>query len=237
MQINSDISQAVKGADKIWMFKNIFGRDRIETTLTAEKTRSFKRNTTDVWPSYGYFKQQPCDFGTDKKNMPKMLVFYINQSYQSFKDEKKVYYADYFILGQVDQCLNPPENLKEYQLKENEAIINHPRYDPVTGQCSRLYETLGYLMVRGDSDEYFLEYVYSKQNSKILHSYHRKRMPNSFSGTFFNRHHIQYKSGALNTDFSKIYLFLSSVTDRVEGVNRQMDSVNLSSIDITEENF
>ena len=103
--------------------------DRIETTLTAEKTTSFKRNTTDVWPSYGYFKRQPCDFGTDKKNMPKMLVFYINQSYQSFKDEKKVYYADYFILGQVDQCLNPPENLKEYQLKENEAIINCPRYN------------------------------------------------------------------------------------------------------------
>ena len=103
--------------------------DRIETTLTAEKTTSFKRNTTAVWPSYGCFKQQPCDFGTDKENMPEMSVFYINRSYQSFKDNKKVYYADYFILGQVNQCLNPPENLKEYQLKENEAIINCPRYN------------------------------------------------------------------------------------------------------------
>ena len=92
-------------------------------------------------------------------------------------------------------------------------------------------------MVRGDNDECFLDYGYSKQNPKILHSYHRKRMPNSFSGTFFNRHCIQYESGALNTDFSKIYLFLPSITDRIEDVNRYMGSVNLSSIDITEDNF
>ena len=104
MQADSGISQAVKGADKLSMVKNIFGNDRIETTLTAEKTTSFKRNTTDIWPSYSYFKQQPCD----KENMPEILVFYINHGYQSSKDNKKVYYVNYFILGQVNQCLIPP---------------------------------------------------------------------------------------------------------------------------------
>ena len=94
--------------------------------------------------------------------MPEMSVFYINQGYQSFKDNKRIYYANYYILGQVNECMNPPENLKEYQLKENEAIINHPRYDTVTGQFLGLYETLGYLMVRGDSDECFLDYRCSK---------------------------------------------------------------------------
>ena len=83
----------------------------------------------------------------------------------------------------------------------------------------------------------FFDYGYSKQNSKILHSYHRKRMPNSFSGIFFNRHRMQYKSGALNTGFSKIYLFLPSITDRTEDSYRHMGFVNLSSIDITENNF
>ena len=101
----------------------------------------------------------------------------------------------------------------------------------------RLYETLGYLMVSGDSNEYFLDYGYSKKNSKNLYSYHRKRMPNSFSGTFFDRHRVQYESGALNTSFSKIYLFLPSITDRIEDVNRHTGSVNLTSIDITEDNF
>ena len=54
-QIDSGITQAVRDANKISITKNIFGENRIETTVTAEKT-SFKRNTFDVWPKYGYFK-------------------------------------------------------------------------------------------------------------------------------------------------------------------------------------
>ena len=65
----------------------------------------------------------------------------------------------------------------------------------------------------------FLDYGFFKQDSKILHSLHRKHMPNSFSGTLFNRHHTQYKSGALNTKFSGLHLFFPSITDRVEDIN------------------
>ena len=83
----------------------------------------------------------------------------------------------------------------------------HSRYDTVTGNFQSLYETLGYIMVCGDQGEHFLDYGFSKQNSKILHPFHKKRMPSSFSGTFFNRHRIQYKSGALQTNFSRIYYF------------------------------
>ena len=70
------------------MSKNIFSDNRVETTITAEKS-SFKRNTVDVWPDYRYFKQQPCDFGFDKENFPKNSIFYLDQGYQSFKDNKK----------------------------------------------------------------------------------------------------------------------------------------------------
>ena len=59
-QIDNGISQAIKEVNKISMSKNIFGDNRIKTFLTAEKT-SIKRNTVDIWPNYGYFKQQPCD--------------------------------------------------------------------------------------------------------------------------------------------------------------------------------
>ena len=62
-------------------------------------------------------------------------------------------------------------------------------------------------------------------------------MPNSFSGIFFNKYKIQYESGALQTNFSKIYYFLSSITDQVEEINRYMGSVNLLSIDIPEQTF
>ena len=79
-QIDSGISQAIKDANKISMSKNIFGDNRVETTVTAKKT-SFTRNTVDVWPNSSYFKQQACHHGVDKENMPKNSISYMNQGY------------------------------------------------------------------------------------------------------------------------------------------------------------
>ena len=216
-EIDSSISRAVKDSNKISMVKNIFTNGRTETAVTAEKN-SFKRNTTDVWANYGFFKHQPCNFGVEKENLPENSLIYLNQGYQSYKDNKKFYYGDFFILGQVNEVLNPLEDLSTYELKDWEVKLFRQRYDPITGTFLGLYETLGYIMVRGAADEHFLDYGYSKKDSKILHSFHKKRMPSSFSGTFFNRHRIQYESGALQTDFSQIFYFLLSITDRVEEI-------------------
>ena len=112
------------------MTKNIFVDNRIE--ITVEKT-SFKRNTVDVWPNYGYFKQQPCNYGMDKENMPEKSIIYLNLGYQSYKDNKTVYYADYFLLGQVNECLNPRQNIEAYEFKDREVKMFRPRYYPVTG--------------------------------------------------------------------------------------------------------
>ena len=97
-QIDSGISQAIRDANKISMSKNIFGDNKVETTVTAEKT-SFKRNAVDIWPNYGCFKQQPCDYGVEKENMPENSIIYVNQGGHSYKDNKKVYFADYFLIG------------------------------------------------------------------------------------------------------------------------------------------
>ena len=47
----------------------------------------------NIWERYGYFKLQPGDFGSEKENFPEMSVFYLNQGYQSFKDNKKSFMA------------------------------------------------------------------------------------------------------------------------------------------------
>ena len=137
------------------------------------------------------------------------------------------------MIGQINQCFNPPENIESYEFKEREANMYRPRYDTVTGEFLGLHETLGYLTVRGDADQCFFDYGSSKQNFKILHSFHRKRMPNNFSGTLFNRHRTQYESRGLNTKFSRFYLLLLSITDRTEDINRHMGSVNLLPVDIS----
>ena len=97
-QIDSGISEALRDATKISMTKNIFEDGRIETAVTAKKS-GFKRNTTDVWPNYSFFNKQLCDFGVEKENLPENSLIYLNQGYQLYKDNKKVYYGDFFIIG------------------------------------------------------------------------------------------------------------------------------------------
>ena len=46
--------------------------------------------------------------------MSETTVFYMNQSYLSYKDNKKIHYCDVFILGQVTPMEIPPEDLKNY---------------------------------------------------------------------------------------------------------------------------
>ena len=78
---------------------------------------------------------------------------------------------------------------------------------------------------------------YSKENSKVLYSDHKMKILNSFSGIIFNRDRIQYEFGALDMESSKIYFFLPSATDRIEEINRYMNSVNLIPIHIYQNEF
>ena len=167
-----------------------------------------------------------------------MTIFYVNQAYLSDKDNKKIYYCDVFILGQVTPMPNPPEDLKNYLPKENEAKIVRRKCSIVSVQFLGLVETLGYLTVRGDERECFFDYGYKKDNSKVLCSTHKMKIPNSFSATISNRHRIQYKAGALSdTDFSKILFFLPSTRDRLEDISKYMNSVNLMPIGIKPSDF
>ena len=94
--------------------------------------------------------------------------FYVNQGYLSYKDNKKIYYTDIFIAGQIVPLLNQPEKLDEYELKENEVKILRAKYDTTTAQFLGLENCLAYVTVRGDFQEQFFDYGYSKDNSKIL---------------------------------------------------------------------
>ena len=73
----------------------------IKTTIVATISENGSgKNTTCVWSEYGYFKPQLCDFHLDKENYPENSILYINQGYLTIKDNKKLYYADYYNPGQ-----------------------------------------------------------------------------------------------------------------------------------------
>ena len=72
----------------------------METTITPEKDNE-KRNSTDLWSKNGYSSSKVCDFSLEKADLPEMTIFYINQAYLSYNDNKKIYYTDVYIIGQV----------------------------------------------------------------------------------------------------------------------------------------
>lgn len=63
------------------------------------------KNTTSVWPEYEYFKQKPCSFDMEKENFPENSTIFVNQGYLTIKDNKKLNYADYYIIGKVNECI------------------------------------------------------------------------------------------------------------------------------------
>ena len=118
----------------------------------------------------GFFSSQFFDFSLEKGNLPENTIFYLNQGYLSYKDNKKIYYFDLYIVGQIIPLLNQPDNLQEYTPQENKIKILRPKYNTVTS----LENCLAYLTVGGDFHQQFFDYGHSKENSKILYSTHDK---------------------------------------------------------------
>lgn len=82
-----------------------------------------------------------------------------------------------------------------------------PRYNHKTGEFLGLFETIGYIVVRGLPEEVFFNYGLDKEKSKILNSTYRRRMPSSFSGIIFNHHKSMIEIGEVEGNFQ---IFISS---------------------------
>ena len=101
-------------------------------------------------------------------SFPQNSLILINQAYLTIQKNKKIYYRDYFILGQVIEVCNPPNDILKYELKDREVKFLCPRYNKDTGEFLGLYETIGLLVLRGDAEEIFLNYGYDQEKSKVL---------------------------------------------------------------------
>ena len=69
-----------------------------------------------------------------------------------------------FLIGQVNECLSPPEDLHSYECGDREVVkLYRSKHDKMTGAFLGLYGTLGYIMVSGDPQEHFLDYGFCKK--------------------------------------------------------------------------
>lgn len=109
-----------------------------------------------------------------------------------------------------------------------------PCYDPEMGEFKGLYETIGYLFVRGSPKKLFFNYEYNREKPKVFYSLYRRRITNSFFGTIFNRHKEMIESGEGEIEYSNIYFFLPSITDRYEEKNKYLKNISIFPVDITQ---
>ena len=75
------------------MTKVLEKNGRTEMTVSTKKEKR-KRNSTDLWGKNGFFISQVCDFSLEREYLPENTIFYLNQGYLSYKDNKRIYYVD-----------------------------------------------------------------------------------------------------------------------------------------------
>ena len=176
------------------------------------------------------------DFNIHERDFPENALVYVNQAYLSTKEGELIIYCQYVILGQIIALRNPPPE-PEKEIAENDKLVKFyvPMYDNLNGNFFGVKETVGYIMVRGDHDQTFWTYGYDKKRSKLLYCFSKQPMPNVFKGTSF----CCYGNQMLNEreGFSKIFLFLQSITDRREKINQYKDQVSLMPVDCKLEKF
>ena len=194
-----------------------------------------------IWSQHGFFGEQNIDLTIPKANFPELTLCYINQARVSLvKSGGRAIYCDNVILGQIMPmaALDPSIDLKTYEPNENEVVMYVPLYNVNTGLFRGLTHKLGLITVRGDEQERFFSYGYSKEKSKVLYCNMKTQLPNIFSSTCFTKHTQtlldQNENGIKQ---SRAFFFLPATLDRKENILQYKDNVHLHPVDIEYHKF
>ena len=210
---------------------------RTEMSLLTNNSEKTPKSVS-MWKDFGFFGSEICEFNIEKINMPKNTLFYENQRYQSYKDNKKVYYSDIFIIAQIMPLAHQPKDIESYDLKDDEVKILRSRYDPVSGEFLGIEYCIAVITVRNDLEEQFFDYGYSKDNSKTLYSTRKVKIPSSFKSTVFGIYKNKYKEGAFSDELSsRIFFYLPSTVDRNEKIMKHLTSVYLKPFNVNHESI
>ena len=200
----------------------------LKLAFLQQKMKKKKKKSVTMWTRNGFFADECCDFSLEKANMPENTLFYVNQGYQSYKDGRKCYYNDIYIVAQIMPLAHQPQDIEPYDCKDDEVKILRAKYDPANGKFLGIEYCIALITVKNDPEEQYFDYCFVKANSKIPYSAKKSKIPSSFKATAFGTHKNQYEGGVfLEQDFSKIFFYLPSTVDRCEEINKYLTSVYL----------
>ena len=115
-------------------------KQNFSTTLFAEcKKENVSGDVSEiagepVWKKIGYFGKLRTDYNLEKVNFLENAFLYINQAYLTVQKSKKIFYGEYFLLGQIHESANPPSDIQSYECKDGEVKYYRPKYNRDTGK-------------------------------------------------------------------------------------------------------
>ena len=229
-------NRQIQNANMLLMSKEVSDKDRsMKTQLLLTTSGSDEKISGEkVWKVNGYFGEVKPEMNIEKVNIPENTLLYVNQGFIStVKNGDLAMYVHNFIIGQLLVAANQPEDISQYQCKENETKLLTCVYDLESGKFKGLRLMLAYIIIRGDEDEVFFSYGYSKNKSKVLYSYAKQQIPDTFIATGFKKHFQEVVNERKNETHSKMFYYLPSISDRKEEINQYRSNVSLVPTDVT----
>ena len=218
----------ILSASNLYMNKEVSeGDKRMKMQLYLSNEKGNLKTTEKLFPQDRYFGDQRSDLTLVKANFPENLLVYVNQaSLSSLKNDEEAIYAVNVALAKLLPLINSAADIEKYECEENEVKLLCPVCNTESGRFLGLEKRLAVISIRGDSDEYFLSYGYDIEKSKVLFSTYKMMLPNFFQSTCFKKYKDFLKSDDKG-EFSTLFCYLPSTTDRKESLNQQKGNVQL----------
>ena len=78
----------------------------------------------------------------------------------------------------------------------------------------------------------FLSYGFDAEKASVLYSSSKQKIPDAFISTSFKKHYSEIMNESRETeDFSTLFYYLPSITDRKQDINQHRNKVSISPID------
>ena len=214
--------------------KEATDKDRsLKTQLTISlKSCEEKISGERVWRNEEFFKDTKPELNLEKKYILKSSLLYINQSYIStVKNGDLAMYHQNFIIGQLIVAANQPPKIDQYVCKDNEVKLYTCIYNLQTGEFLGLRCEVAFIVLRGDERELFLSYGFDVAKASVLYSSSKQKIHDTFITISFKKHYSEVMNERREKeDFSTLFYYLPSITDRKEDINQHRNNVNLSPV-------
>ena len=224
-------------ANLLLMEKEVSEGDR-NLKMKMYFSENLKRHSTvnNLWKEYGFFGERANDLSLSKADLPENTLFYINQGTSSVvKSGDQAIYITNVLLAQILPYENSPD-IETYKLKDDEVLLTCPVYDKDTASFRGLETRVALIMVRGDENELFLSYGFDPDKSKQLYSSFKREIPNVLESTSFKKFN-EYLLSTDKGDYSTMFYFLPSITDRKEKINQFKSNVQLYPLNVQYNEF